>query len=121
MAALNDALREEVQRLKLVTGQAMPNGGQMNYGSQFGGVTQQYYPQNNTMHTLLAAHQLQQLQIHSQQPPQQMLQNQHQNPQTHISDQLLRAQQQASERIKGGPLASSSREITADNSLSTKE
>ncbi|KAL5998017.1 hypothetical protein ACLOJK_008951 [Asimina triloba] len=71
---LNDALRDEVQRLKLVTGQAMPNGGQMmNFGSSFG-ANQYYNNSNKTMHTLLAAHQFQQLQIHPQQQQQQQQQ-----------------------------------------------
>lgn len=76
--ALNDALREELQRLKVATGQAVPNGGQMmNYGSGFGG-SQQFYPHNNAMHTLMATHQFQQLQIH---PSQQHHQQSHQHQQ----------------------------------------
>ncbi|XP_077227910.1 basic-leucine zipper (bZIP) transcription factor family protein isoform X1 [Tasmannia lanceolata] len=80
--ALNDALREEVQRLKLITGQAVSNGGQMmNFGSSFG-ANQQFYPHNNNaMHTLLAAQQLQQLQIRSQHQQQQQ---QHHQPTTDL-------------------------------------
>lgn len=79
--ALNDTLREEVQRLKLVTGQAMPNGSQMmNLGSSFGG-TQPFYSHNHhTVQSLLAAQQLQQLQLHSQRQ-QQLHPSQHNHPQ----------------------------------------
>ncbi|GLT91659.1 hypothetical protein SLE2022_095350 [Rubroshorea leprosula] len=63
--ALNDALKEEIQHLKLLTGQAMPNGGPMMSYSSFGG-SQQFYPNSHAMHTLLTAQQFQQLQIHSQ-------------------------------------------------------
>ncbi|CAA7404545.1 unnamed protein product [Spirodela intermedia] len=69
--ALNDTLREEVQRLKLVTGQAgIANGAQMvNFGpSSFGaGPPQPPYPNSHAMQSMLAAHQMQQLQIHPQQ------------------------------------------------------
>lgn len=127
MAALNDALREEVQRLKLATGQAIPNGGLTNsYGSQFGGATQQYYSHSSAMHTMLAAHQLQQLQLHAQQPSQQQLQHQHPtlHAQHQLPNQLLQIQQQANETwMKGGPLTSPSpKESTANSSgSSTKE
>ncbi|XP_077225384.1 putative transcription factor PosF21 [Tasmannia lanceolata] len=88
--ALNDVLREEIQRLKLLAGQGSPNGGQMmNLGSSFE-ANQQFYPHNNSMNTLLAAHQLQQLQIHSHQqqhqqksPPQQHQQQRRQPPSLH--------------------------------------
>ncbi|RDX95438.1 putative transcription factor PosF21, partial [Mucuna pruriens] len=64
--ALNDALKEEIQHLKILTGQAMPpNGGPMMNFASFGG-GQQFYPSNHAMHTLLAAQQFQQLQIHPQ-------------------------------------------------------
>ncbi|KAE8730846.1 putative transcription factor PosF21 [Hibiscus syriacus] len=63
--ALNDALKEEIQHLKVMTGQPMPNGGpMMNYASF--GANQQYYSNNQAMHTLLTAQQFQQLQIQSQ-------------------------------------------------------
>ncbi|KAK8548301.1 hypothetical protein V6N13_054898 [Hibiscus sabdariffa] len=63
--ALNDALKEEIQHLKVLTGQSMPNGGaMMNYASF--GANQQYYSNNQAMHTLLTAQQFQQLQIQSQ-------------------------------------------------------
>ncbi|XP_038984382.1 transcription factor RF2a-like [Phoenix dactylifera] len=65
--ALNDALREEVQRLKLATGQLMPNGGPlMNFGPPLFGSSQQFYHHNQAMQSLLAAHQFQQLPIHPQ-------------------------------------------------------
>ncbi|XP_019168398.1 PREDICTED: probable transcription factor PosF21 [Ipomoea nil] len=69
--ALNDALKEEIQHLKVLTGQGMANGGpmMMNFGPSFGAGQQQFYPNNHAMHTLLTAHQLQQLQLHSQKPP----------------------------------------------------
>nr|GMD08115.1 probable transcription factor PosF21 [Ipomoea batatas] len=69
--ALNDALKEEIQHLKVLTGQGMANGGpmMMNFGPSFG-AGQQFYPNNHAMHTLLTAHQLQQLQLHSQKPQQ---------------------------------------------------
>ncbi|KAK9672221.1 hypothetical protein RND81_12G085400 [Saponaria officinalis] len=53
---LNDALKEEIQHLKMLTGQAMSNGGpMMNFPASFGG-SQPFYPNNQSMHTLLAAH-----------------------------------------------------------------
>uniref|UniRef100_A0A2P2M9A7 Uncharacterized protein MANES_04G039500 n=1 Tax=Rhizophora mucronata TaxID=61149 RepID=A0A2P2M9A7_RHIMU len=70
--ALNDALKEEIQHLKLMTGQAMPNGGpMMNFGSY--GAGQQFYSNNQAVHTLLTAQQFQQLQIHSQKQQQQVV------------------------------------------------
>lgn len=69
LVALNEALKEEIQHLKVLTGQAIPNGGpMMNYASY--GANQQYYPNNQAMHTLLTAQQFQQLQIQSQKQPQ---------------------------------------------------
>ena len=54
LVALNDALKEEIQHLKILTGQAMPpNGGPMMNFASFGG-GQQFYPNNHAMHTLLA-------------------------------------------------------------------
>uniref|UniRef100_J3MZ79 BZIP domain-containing protein n=1 Tax=Oryza brachyantha TaxID=4533 RepID=J3MZ79_ORYBR len=69
--ALNDTLKAEVQRLKVATGQ-MANGGggmMMNFGAmshQFGGGNQQMFQNSQAMQSMLAAHQLQQLQIHPQ-------------------------------------------------------
>ncbi|MBA0856101.1 hypothetical protein Goshw_023385 [Gossypium schwendimanii] len=66
--ALNEALKDEIQHLKVLTGQSIPNGGpMMNYASY--GANQQYYPNNQAMHTLLTAQQFQQLQIQSQKQP----------------------------------------------------
>lgn len=83
IVALNDALREEVQRLKLATGQMMPSGGIMNFGQSSFGANQQFYHHNNqnqAMQSLLAAHQLQQLQIHSQHTQQLHPRQQQQSP-----------------------------------------
>jgi len=101
LVALNDALKEEIQHLKILTGQAMPpNGGgpMLNFASFGGG--QQFYPNNHAMHTLLAAQQFQQLQIHPQKQhqfqqlqQQQMLQQQQQQQQ-----QQQREQQQQQQR-----------------------
>lgn len=102
--ALNDTLRDEVQRLKVATGQAnFPNGGgpMMNFGpSSFGG-NQPYYQHNSGMQSLLAAQQLQQLQIHSQHPQQQMHPNQLQHQ--HLPVDL---------RLKGAMTSQSQRENT---------
>ncbi|TYJ44871.1 hypothetical protein E1A91_A02G015000v1 [Gossypium mustelinum] len=66
--ALNEALKDEIQHLKVLTGQSIPNGGpMMNFASY--GANQQYYPNNQAMHTLLTAQQFQQLQIQSQKQP----------------------------------------------------
>ncbi|KAJ6810954.1 putative transcription factor PosF21 [Iris pallida] len=96
--ALNDALREEVQRLKLATGQMMPNGPMMNFGPTSYGANQQYYHHNQAMQSLLAAHQLQQLQIH---PQQQLHPHQHQPP--------------TNPRMRGSMVAQSQREGTSEN------
>ncbi|XP_010268265.1 PREDICTED: probable transcription factor PosF21 [Nelumbo nucifera] len=124
--ALNEALRDEVQRLKLMTGQAISNGGtMMNYGSAFG-ANQQFYPNNNAMHTLLAAHQFQQLQIHSQPPPQQLPQQQQQQQQLQQQQlqqhrqQQLQQQQTGDLRIKA-PLTSHQRENTSEVNSASKD
>ncbi|KAF7805337.1 putative transcription factor PosF21 [Senna tora] len=89
--ALNDALKEEIQHLKVVTGQAMINGGPMMNFASFGG-GQQFYPNNHAMHTLLATQQLQQLQIHSQNQQQQLQQHQlHHQLQHQTGDLKMRA------------------------------
>ncbi|KAL6194248.1 hypothetical protein ACLB2K_035332 [Fragaria x ananassa] len=91
--ALNDALKEEIQHLKVLTGQAMPNGGpMMNFASFGAGAApapgQQFYPNNQAMHTLLTAQQFQQLQIHSQKQQHQFQQHQlHQLQQQHMQQQ----------------------------------
>ncbi|KAE8717578.1 Transcription factor RF2b [Hibiscus syriacus] len=77
--SLNDALKEEIQHLKLLTSQFMSNGGpRMNYASLGG--SQQHYPNNHAMQALLTAQQLQKLQIQSQK-------HQHQIP-PHLLHQL---------------------------------
>ncbi|KAI8537486.1 hypothetical protein RHMOL_Rhmol09G0026900 [Rhododendron molle] len=90
--ALNEALKEEIQHLKVLTGQAIPNGGpMMNFPSSFGG-NQQFYPSNHAMHTLMAAQQFQQLQIHPQKQQQQ--QQPHHHHQFQQQQQLHQFQQQ---------------------------
>ncbi|CAF1825899.1 unnamed protein product [Brassica oleracea var. botrytis] len=76
---LNEALKEEIQHLKVLTGQAASNGASsgMNYGS-FGQQQQQFYSNNQSMQTILAAQQLQQLQLHSQKQQQHQHQQQQQ-------------------------------------------
>ncbi|KAL6903581.1 hypothetical protein ACP4OV_004394 [Aristida adscensionis] len=82
--ALNDRLRDEIQQLKIATGQVNTNVGKMgNFGMSSFGVNPQSY-QRSHMQSLLAAQQLQQLQIHSQ----------HQQQQTHLQPQHLSAVQQ---------------------------
>ncbi|TKW05204.1 hypothetical protein SEVIR_7G160300v4 [Setaria viridis] len=75
--ALNDRLRDEIQQLKIATGQVNANIGKMgSFGlSTFGGNPQSF--QRSHIQSLLAAQQLQQLQIHSQ----------HQQQQTHLQKQ----------------------------------
>ncbi|CAH9101395.1 unnamed protein product [Cuscuta europaea] len=64
--ALNDALKEEIQHLKVLTGQGVSNGGpMMNFPASFG-TNQQFYHNNNSMHAFLTTQQFQQLQINSQ-------------------------------------------------------
>ncbi|KAG4961439.1 probable transcription factor PosF21 [Glycine soja] len=96
--ALNDALKEEIQHLKILTGQVMaPNGGPMMKLASFGG-GQQFYPNNHVMHTLLAAQQFQQLQIHPQKQQQQ--QHQHQFQQFQQQHQHQHQQHQQSSDLK---------------------
>ncbi|KAJ4903371.1 putative transcription factor PosF21 [Raphanus sativus] len=90
---LNEALKEEIQHLKVLTGQvAAPNGASsaMNYGS-FGSNQQLYSNNHQSMQTMLAAQQLQQLQIHSQKQQQQEFQFQQQQQFLH---HRLRQQEQ---------------------------
>nr|VDD08375.1 unnamed protein product [Brassica rapa] len=85
--ALNEALKEEVQHLKVLTGQGVSNGGTsvMNYGSF--GSNQQFYPNNQSRHTMLAAQQFQQLQIQSQNQQQLHQQQMYQLQQQRIQQQ----------------------------------
>ncbi|KAJ1410494.1 hypothetical protein SESBI_21995 [Sesbania bispinosa] len=62
--AFNNAVKEEIQHLKVMTGEAIMGGGPMNFAAF--GRGQQYYPNNQAMHALFAERQLQQLQNHSQ-------------------------------------------------------
>ncbi|XP_011091638.1 probable transcription factor PosF21 [Sesamum indicum] len=90
--ALNDALKEEIQHLKVLTGQTIANGGaMMNFPTSYGS-SQQYYANNHAVHTLLTAQQLQQLQIHSQKQQQQ--QHQFQQHQLHQFQQQQMQHQQ---------------------------
>ncbi|MED6107883.1 putative transcription factor PosF21 [Stylosanthes scabra] len=76
--ALNDALKEEIQHLRVITGQALPNGGTpMNFASSVGG-EQKFQSKNQSMNTLLAAQQFQQLQIRSRKQQHQQLFQHHQ-------------------------------------------
>ncbi|KAK1683967.1 hypothetical protein QYE76_044815 [Lolium multiflorum] len=77
--ALNDRLRDEVQQLKIATGQVNANSGKMGkFGMSSFGVDSESY-QRSQMQSLVAAQQLQQLQIRSQ----------HQQPQMHLQQQHL--------------------------------
>ncbi|KAJ6991446.1 probable transcription factor PosF21 [Populus alba] len=109
--ALNDALKEEIQHLKVLTGQ-VPN-----YASFGGG--QQLYPNNQAMHTFLAAQQFQQLQIHSQKQQQQQFQL-HQLQQQQLQQQQ---QQQGGDLQMRVSMASSSQKDNSseDNSSSSKD
>ncbi|KAF8041365.1 hypothetical protein BT93_A0084 [Corymbia citriodora subsp. variegata] len=95
--ALNEALKEEIQHLKVLTGQGIPNGGgpMMNYASFGSG--QQFYPNNHSMHTLLAAQQFQHLQIQSQK-------QQHQFQQHQLHHQLQQQQLQHEQQQPAGDL-----------------
>ncbi|KAI4324349.1 hypothetical protein L6164_023896 [Bauhinia variegata] len=103
--ALNDALKEEIQHLKVLTGQAMPNGGPMMNFASFGG--QQFYPNNHSMHTLLAAQQFQQLQIHSQKPQHQF--------QPHQPHQFQQQQEQQQQQAGDSKMRGSTPQIPQDN------
>ncbi|XP_059654659.1 probable transcription factor PosF21 [Cornus florida] len=95
--ALNDALKEEIQHLKVLTGQTIPNGGtMMNFPPSYG-ANQQFYPSNQAMHTLLTAQQFQQLQIQSQKQQQHHFQ-QHQLHQ--FQQQQLQHQQQPQQQLQ---------------------
>ncbi|KAG2725986.1 hypothetical protein I3843_01G088600 [Carya illinoinensis] len=112
--ALNDALKEEIQHLKVLTGQAIPNGGPMMNFASFG-AGQQFYPNNHAMHTLLTTQQFQQLQIHSQKQQQQFQQHQlHQLQQQQLQQQQQEQQQQQTGDLKiRGSLSSPSQKENA--------
>ncbi|CAF2261443.1 BnaA08g28440D [Brassica napus] len=91
--ALNEALKEEVQHLKVLTGQGVSNGASMmSYGGSFGS-NQQFYPNNQSRHTMLAAQQFQQLQIQSQKQQQQQL---HQQQMYQLQQQRIQQHEQQS-------------------------
>ncbi|KAE8712331.1 putative transcription factor PosF21 [Hibiscus syriacus] len=115
--ALNDALKDEIQHMKVLTGQSMPNGGQMmNYASF--GANQQYYSNNQAMHTLLTAQQFQQLQIQSQKPPhpfQSHQLNQHQPHQLHQHHQLDQPQNQTGDiKVRGSMASPNQKDASSD-------
>ncbi|CAI0541119.1 unnamed protein product [Linum tenue] len=121
--ALNDALKEEIQHFKLLTGQGMANGGpMMNFPPSYGASQQQYYSNNqSSMHTLLAAQQFQQLQIHPHKPapPQhhQFQQNHHLHQQLQHHQQLQQEQQQQAGDLKmrGGAGSTMGSSMQKDN------
>ncbi|KDP43884.1 hypothetical protein JCGZ_20894 [Jatropha curcas] len=116
--ALNDALKEEIQHLKVLTGQAMANGGgsMMNFSSFGGG--QQFYPNNHSVHTLLTTQQFQQLQIHSQKQQHQFQQHQlHQLQQQQLQQQDQ--QQQVGDLKMRGNMSSQNLKDNASDVSST--
>ncbi|XP_012456530.1 probable transcription factor PosF21 [Gossypium raimondii] len=113
--ALNDAMKEEIQHLKMLTVQPMPNGGGMMNFASFG-ASQQYYPNNHAKHTLLAAQQFQQLQLHSQK-------HQHQHQHQFAPNQLHHQQEQTGEmRARGSMPSPNQKDSSSDvNSTASKD
>ncbi|XP_021774910.1 probable transcription factor PosF21 [Chenopodium quinoa] len=113
--ALNEALKEEIQHLKLVTGQAMSNSGpMMNFPASYA-ANQPFYPSNQAMHTLITAQQFQQLQLHSQKQQQQYQQHQlHQLQQQQLQHQEPTQMSQHSGDYKMRSSMSLSKENTSD-------
>ncbi|XVF65622.1 hypothetical protein PTKIN_Ptkin09bG0263900 [Pterospermum kingtungense] len=116
--ALNDALKEEIQHLKVLTVQSMPNGGPMMNFASFG-ANQQYYPNNQAMHTLLTAQQFQQLQIQPQKhqhqfPPHQLHQLQMQQLQQQQQQEQQQQQQTGEMRVRGSMLSSNQIDGSSD-------
>ncbi|XP_020587318.1 probable transcription factor PosF21, partial [Phalaenopsis equestris] len=109
--ALNDAMREEVQLLKLATGQITPNASMMNFRPSLG-TNQQFYDHNQAMQSLIAAHQIKQLQIRSQHQ-QQLLPHQHQ----HQQQQPLPAEV----KVKGTMASQNPRDAIYDTNNTHKE
>nr|XP_043634344.1 probable transcription factor PosF21 [Erigeron canadensis]XP_043634345.1 probable transcription factor PosF21 [Erigeron canadensis] len=108
--ALNDALKEEIQHLKAVTGQNLSNGGSLMNFPPFGSSNQQqqqFYPQSQAMNTMLTAQQFQQLQIQSHK-------QQHQFQQQHLH-QLQQQQQQQEQHL------AQTTDLKARSSMSLKE
>lgn len=59
---MNEAMKEEIKHLQVLTGQAIQNGGpMMNFPASYG-ANQQHYPNNHAMNTMLTAQQFRQLQ-----------------------------------------------------------
>ncbi|GMJ01713.1 basic leucine-zipper 69 [Hibiscus trionum] len=115
--ALNDALKEEIQHLKVLTGQPMPNGGaMMNYASF--GANQQYYANNQAMHTHLTAQQFQQLQIQSQKPPHPFQSHQLHQLQPHQLQQQDQPQHQTGDM---GVRGSNQKDASSDVSSTTSK
>lgn len=123
---MNDALKEEIQHLKVLTGQGIANGGpMMNFPASFGG-NQQFYSNNQAMHTLLAAQQLQQLQLHSHKQQHQFQQHQlHQFQQQQLQHQQPLMQQdqlsQAGDVMPRGSLSSPQNDNASDVSSVAKD
>ncbi|XP_022878918.1 probable transcription factor PosF21 isoform X1 [Olea europaea var. sylvestris] len=105
--ALNDALKDEVQHLKVLTGQAMPNSGPMLTfpGCASFGSNQRYYPNSRATHTMLTGQQLQQLQIRSQKQQHQLQQH-----------QLLQQQQARDSQLRSSMLAHIRKDLPPDSS-----
>ncbi|CAM8983574.1 unnamed protein product [Rhodiola kirilowii] len=116
--ALNDALKEEIQHLKVLT---MPNGGPMMNYPTFGG-NQPHYPVNQSMQTLRAAQQFQQLQIHSQQQHQfqqhQLLQQQQQQQ---LHKQIDQHHKTGDLKARGTMASSSPKNNVPESSQAPKE
>nr|XP_043611793.1 probable transcription factor PosF21 [Erigeron canadensis] len=69
--AVSDALRKEIQHLRVITGQNLANGGpMMNFPPPYR-PNQQFHPNNQAMQTMLTAQQFQQLQFQSRNQQQQ--------------------------------------------------
>ncbi|XAR54536.1 hypothetical protein NMG60_11029710 [Bertholletia excelsa] len=132
--ALNDALKEEIQHLKVLTGQTIPNGGgpMMNFLSFFGANHHPFPTNNHSMNTLLTAQQFQQLQIHSQKHQQQQqlqlnqFHQQHQQPlpqlqpQLHLQEPHLQLTED-SEMLGGTNICSSQKESASDKEHSSSK
>ncbi|KAL1544888.1 putative transcription factor PosF21, variant 2 [Salvia divinorum] len=110
--ALNDALKEEIQHLKVLTGQPISNGGtMMNFPASYG-ANQQYFSNNHSMNTLLTAQQLQQLQLHSQKQQQ----HQFQQRQLHQFQQEQQLSQTADMKLRNSMQSPLEKERAPDSS-----
>ncbi|CAI9762886.1 unnamed protein product [Fraxinus pennsylvanica] len=105
--ALNDAMKDEIQHLKVLTGQVTPNSGPMLTfpGSASFGSNQRHYPNTHAMHTMLTGQQLQQLQIRSQKQQHQLQQH-----------QLLQQQQARDLQLRSSMLAHIRKDLPPDAS-----